>query len=615
MSEAFERIVFGGKLRPSQVDAVEVARDQLASGERRLHIVAPPGSGKTVMGLYFWAHLVQKPAVVLSPNSAIQSQWAARLELFGVADDPSIVSTDSKRPALLTSLTYQSVTLPRRGGEDLDAAAIDAWCEKLVETAQADNLDQARAWLEELKTHNIDYYSERLSGYRKFVRDVMAIGGDAMDTLHASSLATLERLRDHGVGMLILDECHHLMGHWGRVLADVEQYMGDPVIVGLTATPPDAKGAEEEDRQRYKHFFGPVDYQIPVPALVRDGFLSPYRDLAYFVRPKADELNYIANTDRALTNLVDELCSPASEPEENSAGDMLTWLTNVLGTFRLPTGCVENWRAFAKRDKALALAGRVLLLGRGLPLPAGVEPLEPSEALHDPDSIETLAPVLDRYVRHGLRPSPCKSDHKRADEVIKRLRILGVQITETGSRACASPVGRVMAYSQAKAAAIIPILLAEMDALGQDIRAIIVTDYEQTSAVTSEIAHLLDDEAGGAIAAFRALLTNERTDELDPVLVTGSTVLVDDDLSDRFLEEANAWLSQRELEIDLRYEEHSGFNELTGRGGQWCPRVYVQMITDLFQRGVTRCLVGTRGLLGEGWDATRINVLIDLTSV
>src|SRR6185436_11158719 len=39
------------------------------------------------------------------------------------------------------------------------------------------------------------------------------------------------------------------------------------------------------------------------------------------------------------------------------------------------------------------------------------------------------------------------------------------------------------------------------------------------------------------------------------------------------------------------------------------------MITELFQRGVTRCLVGTRGLLGEGWDASKINVLIDLTSV
>ena len=54
---------------------------------------------------------------------------------------------------------------------------------------------------------------------------------------------------------------------------------------------------------------------------------------------------------------------------------------------------------------------------------------------------------------------------------------------------------------------------------------------------------------------------------------------------------------------------------LTGSGEQWCPRVYVRMITDLFQRGVTRCLVGTRGLLGEGWDANKVNVLVNLASV
>ena len=39
------------------------------------------------------------------------------------------------------------------------------------------------------------------------------------------------------------------------------------------------------------------------------------------------------------------------------------------------------------------------------------------------------------------------------------------------------------------------------------------------------------------------------------------------------------------------------------------------MITEFFQRGITKCLIGTRGLLGEGWDASRINVLIDLTTV
>ena len=39
------------------------------------------------------------------------------------------------------------------------------------------------------------------------------------------------------------------------------------------------------------------------------------------------------------------------------------------------------------------------------------------------------------------------------------------------------------------------------------------------------------------------------------------------------------------------------------------------MLTELFQEGVTKCIVGTCGLLGEGWDASRINVLVDLTTV
>ncbi|MFP6762666.1 MAG: DEAD/DEAH box helicase, partial [Planctomycetaceae bacterium] len=63
------------------------------------------------------------------------------------------------------------------------------------------------------------------------------------------------------------------------------------------------------------------------------------------------------------------------------------------------------------------------------------------------------------------------------------------------------------------------------------------------------------------------------------------------------------------------YRKRDGFSQLIGRGSDWSPRVYIQLVTELFQRGLTRCLVGTRGLLGEGWDANRINVLIDLTCV
>ena len=71
--------------------------------------------------------------------------------------------------------------------------------------------------------------------------------------------------------------------------------LGDPVVIGLTATPPDRSGQKPQDIQRYDEFFGPVDYEVPVPAVVKDGFLSPYQDLAYFVRPSADELSFVAS--------------------------------------------------------------------------------------------------------------------------------------------------------------------------------------------------------------------------------------------------------------------------------------------------------------------------------
>ena len=129
------------------------------------------------------------------------------------------------------------------------------------------------------------------------------------------------------------------------------------------------------------------------------------------------------------------------------------------------------------------------------------------------------------------------------------------------------------------------------------------------------IDDVLDDEAGGAVAAFRHLVACSAGDMLDPILMTGSTVLVDDDLSEAFLEKARAWIAERHLKIVLRDEVMGRYHEISGSGEDWVPRYYSTMITEFFQEGFTRCLIGTRGLMGEGWDASRINVLIDLTSV
>ena len=303
----FGDIKFSGTLRPSQEAAASIIKPQLNRGEKRLHVVAPPGSGKTILGLYVWSDLVRKPALVLSPNSAIQAQWAARTSLFDLDGKDHLVSTDPKKPGLLTSLTYQSVTMPRKGGEDLDEVAIELWAEKLMADGQADDRESAHAWQSSLKESNTTYYKSRLSTYRKKVRDDFAKNGNALWTLHESAKANLMRLKDVGIGLIILDECHHLMHHWGRILSEVREFFDDPVVLGLTATPPDTESISNDDSDRYEDFFGPVDYEVPVPALVRHENLAPYQDLCYFVGPAAHELQYIASVDDEFEALLTDL--------------------------------------------------------------------------------------------------------------------------------------------------------------------------------------------------------------------------------------------------------------------------------------------------------------------
>lgn len=703
--DAFPLIKFGGQLRPSQQEVVAIARKKIGEGKKRLHIVAPPGSGKTVLGLYLWAECISRPALVLSPNSAIQAQWAARTDLFifdptqpPPGDFVEWVSTEPDRPSSLTSLTYQAVTLPHRGSDNLDEQAELLWRERLIEENQAETDQEAALWISDLKEKNPQYHEKRLASYRKKIRDEITTFGNSLDVLHASAKATLDRLKAINVGLIILDECHHLMGHWGRVLADAAEHLGDPHIIGLTATPPDRGGKSPEDISRYDEFFGEIDFEVPVPAVVKDGFLAPYQDLAYFVRPTAEELEFVATTDQQLDELLAQLCtlhpheaelpremvdkepleddevdldrampqavasdddgadgqaeeqvdnshlnttepnspdleSPtnpedlidkqAADTDETLAGatetipqapSLLHWLHQALADKKLGTRKVKDWYSFERRDEVFANAARRFLQQRNIQLPPDVPPLD-AEMLAGEPTMDDLIPLLDRYVRHALRRSQSSDDHRRAEDAARRLRLLGVQITDTGAQACASPVGRVLAYSKNKALAVPEILQHEIRSLGQSVRAVVVTDFEKSSATVADVAGILDAESGGAVAVFRALVRHAASDELDPVLLTGSSVLVDDDAVERFLSESRQWLERNGLQVELADRPQDGFHVIVGSGSDWCPRVYVEMITDLFQQGITKCLVGTRGLLGEGWDANKINVLIDLTSV
>ena len=71
----FSNIKFKGTFRDYQARVLQNAKTHLKDG--KIHIVAAPGSGKTILGLELIREL-RSPAIVLSPSVTIRQQWGER---------------------------------------------------------------------------------------------------------------------------------------------------------------------------------------------------------------------------------------------------------------------------------------------------------------------------------------------------------------------------------------------------------------------------------------------------------------------------------------------------------------------------------------------------------
>ena len=110
---------FKGNWRDYQARVLEEMDQHFGDG--RLHVVAAPGAGKTVLGLEV-VRRIGRPALVFAPTITIREPWAHRLcPLF--LDTPPISEAISRNLANfreLTLATYQALDSLRRG-EELDA--------------------------------------------------------------------------------------------------------------------------------------------------------------------------------------------------------------------------------------------------------------------------------------------------------------------------------------------------------------------------------------------------------------------------------------------------------------------------------------------------------------
>ena len=103
----FDDLSFLGTWRRYQKAAAAAFERDRSAGQRRTHLIAPPGSGKTLLGVEL-VRRIGRRALVLTPNSAVQMQWPRAIRQFGSRAD--VARTAGPEPAFpIAVMTYQSL--------------------------------------------------------------------------------------------------------------------------------------------------------------------------------------------------------------------------------------------------------------------------------------------------------------------------------------------------------------------------------------------------------------------------------------------------------------------------------------------------------------------------
>jgi len=598
---SFDLLHFQQPFRKYQTLILDLVEKKQAQGERQFHLVAPPGAGKTIVGLELVRRFGQ-PAVVFAPTSTIQAQWQAKVDLF-LADPrqrDQIVSNDPANLHSINIFTYQLLTISGGQVEGLRQKAEADWIASLVKEGKSDDEAMAHARLLRLKENNPDAYDAEIrKRYRRHKREALRDPEfDSTQVLHPNSRALIDRLVSFGIRTIVLDECHHLLDYWALVLKELLRRIPDAYIIGLTATLPDLEAEDEHDN--YTSLLGEVDFEVPTPAVVKEGSLAPYRDLVMFCEPTQREADYLNDVQAAFERALKAI---------TESDRFAQWVAATL-LYQTP----ELWLSFVKARPAVAVAGIKYLKSRQQPIPKEL-PLQPE--MSGPLTLDDWAALLEPYGLEVLKVSSDTEDHQRLSDLEKALAPFGLSLTERGLRQGRAPGDLVLALSEAKDATAVKILQAEHLALGSQLRAVVITDFETLSSQARRLKDVLDPDAGSAVRLFRAIVTDPELNQLDAVLVTGRTVLLDSDHGEELLTTMRKWLADRHLTatIDFTATDDDRIMALSGSGADWSSRTYVQMLTAMFEQGFTRCLVGTRGIFGEGWDALVLNTLVDLTAV
>ncbi|MGG7553485.1 DEAD/DEAH box helicase family protein [Chryseobacterium arthrosphaerae] len=499
--------------------------------DSHLHVSAPPGSGKTVLGLEMMLRL-GRPTLIVAPTLAIKNQWIHRFcELFlNTETVPEWISSDIKKPGIITVTTYQG--LHSASGTD----------EEESETEKSSKVSLAEI---------------------------------------------IKRLKKQKVGTLILDEAHHLKNAWWQTLMELKEEI-NPIVVALTATPPfDVSGAEW---QKYIRLNGPIDAEISVPELMIEGDLCPHQDLVHFTLPSQEEQKKIEyyhtqasaffeeiKKDKVLLNAIGQ------HPVYQDPTEHMDWIYDNISSYT---------------------SGLVYLHFRGIEIPDIHFEIIGDQQKYVPEfDFFWMEELLDFYLLTDDAGFKDYEEHRT--NLGNRLKRLGFFDQKTISFFNSKNLNQILNSSIGKLQGIQDIADFEFSVLKNELRMVILTDFIKKEYLSTADENSLNLDKIGAVPVFEKL-RRENVQNKKLGVLTGSLVIIPASAKDMFDECCARKNVSAVACFPLTYDKNYLMIGLT----EQIRHTIVHIITDIFQAGEIQILIGTKSLLGEGWDAPKMNTLI-----
>lgn len=130
MVEELKDIKFKYKFRDYQQDALEMLNNYI--NDKKIHIVAAPGAGKTILSLELLLRIGKK-ALILVPTIAIKEQWIERLKKdFINGDKEELISSDLDNPKIITVITYQALDAMKKQKKNIENLIISTGIKTII---------------------------------------------------------------------------------------------------------------------------------------------------------------------------------------------------------------------------------------------------------------------------------------------------------------------------------------------------------------------------------------------------------------------------------------------------------------------------------------------------